>query len=210
MKNFAIILLGIVASCLAVSCIKPDCSIKYKFLIPATTSNYKDTLHIGDTLWFTIAIPNTLVNQNDGSVVDVTTMNYSAIAGFAGIDASPDYEATPMFKIIQNKGYLKNFGNGLRLVCTHEGAAQIARFAAIPQRVGVYTFSIQQEIRADEPLHGVKIVDNNCVQYLETEFAMNNKAENHFYLYQNSPDSTVKATTRHEFDYGGKYAFIVK
>ena len=215
-----ILLLNVMLS----SCLYKNCYTFYAVELPIQVTP-KDTFTIGDTIWWTLDVPNQWLDQNSGRYIDVT--NFELYLAFFVSDLDTTVPITgisqiDLFTPVEDVGWIEapNVRSRRLNFKTQSITEKRFRLGMIPTRAGSYNSTLYWPLAYDEleqTNQEAYVVSNpNCREYLtpESTLPVNNGASNaHFLegLCKRHPDGTRSCYERLELHAkNGSYAFHVK
>ncbi len=93
------------------SCKAPNyCQKSYNFNIPIKI-NIQDTLHIGDTIWISLDMPNQVLDRTTGEYIDWTNFELFFSTGFSRIDTPSITSGDTDFDLVQDIGKVERVNN---------------------------------------------------------------------------------------------------
>ena len=206
------------------SCLHHNCRVLYAVELPIQVTP-KDTFTIGDTIWWSLDVPNQWLDQNSGQYIDVT--NFELYLAFFVSDLDTTVPITgisqiDLFTPVEDVGQIEapNIRSRRLNFKTQAITEKRFRLGMIPTKAGSYNSTLYWPLAYAEAEEfsedGLLVQDPNCYEYLtpESTLPVNNGASNsHFLegLCKRHPDGTRSCYERLELHAkNGSYAFHVK
>jgi len=184
-----------------------SCKTYYTFEMPVTMSPVKDTISIGDTLWFEINTSPMLKDRESNTVIDVKdqmlTWDQNMIIFFREItnasgSIAEQEDAVSKFDFIYEKGnlvdYTGNLAKGMEF--SYENGNYSIKTGIIPKDSGIYflTFNFDNKnTNAHDSEFDVKLVDTEkCNEILhQIYYGVNEQSDG---SYDTNPEIVNKNT----------------
>ncbi len=201
------------------SCGKEECQIPggYEFVIPATLTPARDTFRVGDTLTIESVFPDQLYERRTNAFYHLEDFRFFPGTEIKKIDESPAVDGMPGFDLVVSDTFnylVKMFSDGqmrLRGDYVYNNEYYKLQFRLIARRKGLYYL----EQTVDPGLDSHQDFEGKCSNVeLDGAMNLNEGADNHIGLLQESPDShysewiSLKPEDRF-YKFGG-YCFYVK
>ena len=177
--------------CSITSCVKVQqpCKRHYAFDFPISVTP-KDTFMVGDTIWWEMNLPNEILDQEDGTYIDIA--NFELFFSFMISKADSTVPVTGngqihLFNLIERIGKITQRQNGLLYTYIQTESTQNKRFlmGCVPTISGTYSGSFRFPNlyfnKDNSPYESLTISDSTCEETLtyRSKITINNKDINY-------------------------------